>query len=139
MIIVKESVKKLFRKVEKLFYDKEIDFRERLFRNMLAVGTSAALVSIAAGLRMDNIRIMIVPLLLIVLVMGIALLATFRFRKIEFAACLTGALILCVIFPLVFFLSGGIDSGSTVWLCLAWFIFSSFFPAGSLLFLLRWH
>ncbi len=115
---MKESVKKLFRKVEKLFYDKEIDFRERLFRNMLAVGTSAALVSIAAGLRMDNIRIMIVPLLLIVLVMGIALLATFRFRKIEFAACLTGALILCVIFPLVFFLSGGIDSGSTVWFVL---------------------
>lgn len=100
---------------EKLFRDRDMEVRERLFRIIILVGTAAAALGILEGLVMDGTGIVLVPLCGLFIAMGGALIATFKYNRIELAAVVMGIVIVGIIFPSVFFISGGVESGSMVW------------------------
>ena len=105
-------------KVKEILTGGVADMAERLFRLVLVVGFIVSLVAIVAGLALNNPLINALPVLALLLIILIAMVATFKFHKVDFASMLFAVFVICGIFPLVFFTSGGINSGSTVWFVL---------------------
>ncbi len=95
---------------------KDLEAKEQIFRIILLVGTLVSSVVIIEGLLTDSTGGVTLPLFGLMLVMVSALLLTFKYQKIKVAAVIMGTYLICVMFPLVFFMSGGIESGSMVWL-----------------------
>ena len=108
----------MLEKIYRLFSDREIEFRERLFRVILMFGIIATILTIIAGLFLKNIVMNTIPLLILIVVLVIACVATFRYHKMELAATVIGFVMICLDFPITFFLSGGLLGGSSVWLVL---------------------
>ena len=105
-------------KLDKLFRGEEIALKEQFFRLILVVGLLVSVIAIFAGLVLENAFANAIPLCVLVCVILAASVATFKYHKIDFAAALFGVLIICVIFPLMFFVSGGIHGGAAVWFVL---------------------
>ncbi len=112
---MREMLKKLWYKI---FYEGEMELKERLFRLILVVGMIVSVTAILAGLMLENALVNALPLCAMVMIIGVASVATFKYHKIDFAAMLFAVLIICVIFPIMFFASGGIQGGATVWFVL---------------------
>lgn len=108
----------MLEKIYRLFSDREIEFRERLFRVILMFGIIATILTIIAGLFLENIVMNTIPLLILIVVLVIACVATFRYHKMELAATVIGFVMICLDFPITFFLSGGLLGGSSVWMVL---------------------
>ena len=104
--------------LERLVYKDAADIREKIFRLILIVGITVCVVSIVAGLGLNHPLINAFPIIGMLAVMAISAVATFRYHKVEFATSLFAVLIICGVFPVVFFTSGGIEGGATVWFVL---------------------
>lgn len=108
----------MLKKIHEWFNERDLELRERLFRVILVVGLAASVEAIVANFALENVLINVVPLLTLISIMGVASIATFKYHKIEFSAVLIGVMIICGIFPYMFFASGGISGGATVWFVL---------------------
>ncbi len=105
-------------KIKKILYGGTSDFGERLFRLILVVGFVVTVAGILAGFLLENTLLNAAPLCVLLMVILIASVATFKYHKIGFASIFFALLVICGIFPLMFFFSGGIDGGAAVWLVL---------------------
>ena len=108
----------MVRKIYELFNDREVELRERLFRVVLVFGTIVSIVAIFASFALENVLLNMIPLVLLIGILGIASVVTFKYHKIEFAAILLGIVIICGIFPYMFLTNGGISGGASVWFVL---------------------
>lgn len=108
----------MLEKILNLIYKGARDIRERLFRLILVMTLIVCVIAILAGLQLENPLLNALPILGLMLVVMIAILATFRFHKVDFAAMIFALIVVCGIFPFVFFASGGINGGATVWFVL---------------------
>ncbi len=105
-------LKKLYRKM----FKQELELQERVFRVILIVGSIACIVgNIESTMLLGEYN---VPLIILMFAMMVALVATFRYRQVSFAATLLGVFLLVIVFPEMFFWSGGIRGGATIWLSL---------------------
>ena len=102
-------MKEWIEKVYKMIYRRDYELRERIFRVIILVGSVLAVMGILECISIMDVK---------VVVLGIALLATFKFRKLDFAAIVVGFLIILFVFPSMFFLSGGLEGGATIWFSL---------------------
>ena len=109
----------MFKKLIRLMVGKECELRERMFRTIILLGGLASaigIIEIIFTMELDNF---LVPILILLLaVMAISLVISFRYNKLDLAAILMGLVIIVMIFPVMFCLSGGIESGAPVWLAL---------------------
>ncbi len=105
-------------KLEKLIFHGKEDPREKLFKLILIIASATSVVSIFAGFALDNPLLNALPVCVLLVVVVISMIATFRFHKVELAAMLMSVTVTCGIFPFVFFSSGGIQGGATVWFVL---------------------
>lgn len=108
----------MIKKIHEMIYGRQYDLRERIFRMIILVGGIQAVLGIVECLIVMDVKIIVIPLVLLLVVLGIGLLATFKYRKIDFAAMVVGFLIILIVFPEMFFLSGGLDGGATIWFAL---------------------
>lgn len=123
-------------RIKKILYEGTSDLREQLFRLILVVGFVVTAAAILAGLLLQNALINALPLCGLLLVILIASIATFRYHKIDFAAILFAVLVICGIFPLMFFASGGIEGGAAVWYVLGLLYIFMMFRGKKLVFFL---
>lgn len=128
--------KKLSPKLHHLIYGREYDLRERIFRMIVLVGGLLGLLGILECLALMNWNTIIIPLILLLVVLGICLIATFKYHKINFASSLVGFLIILLVFPAMFFLSGGLKGGAAVWFALGLFYVFLMFSGKKLVFFL---
>ena len=105
-------------KIKKMLYGGTSDFGEQLFRLILMVGFVVTVAGILAGLFLENSLMNAAPLCGLLLVILVSSVATFKYHKIAFASIFFALLVICGIFPMMFFVSGGIDGGAAVWLVL---------------------
>ena len=94
------------KKLLETIYGRDYDLRERIFRMIVLVGVLLASMGIIECVVLMDMHVIVVPLFILLAVMIIALLVTFKYRKIDIAAILVGFLIILLIFPAMFFLSG---------------------------------
>lgn len=129
---MKEWIQKLYRAI----YRRDYELRERIFRVIILVGSTLAVMGIIECISIMDMKIIVLPLALLLTVLGIALLATFKFRKLDFAAMVVGFLIILVIFPAMFFLSGGLEGGAAIWFSLGLLYIFLMFSGKKLIFFL---
>lgn len=104
-------LKRLYQKA----FGRELDVRERMFRVIILVGGVAAVLGMLEYMLLTDVMALTVPLIAMTIVIGIGIVATFKYRKVELSAILVGGTITVVVFPAMFFLSGGVDGGATIW------------------------
>lgn len=98
-------------------FGKELDFHERLIR------IGMALEFIASIIGMGRVMLGAEPLVLIALVAmciisGLCLWITVKFRKMKLASWLLVIILNGILFPAIFILSGGMESGTPIWFVL---------------------
>lgn len=108
----------MWERIKKSLVGEELDLNERIFRLILLVGLFVTTISIFAGLFLENAMANAAPLFCLLITIVISSIATFRYHKTNFAADLFGIMVIGIIFPLMFFVSGGIDGGAATWLVL---------------------
>lgn len=107
-----------FKRFYSLIFNHNLELRERVFRVVLIAASGMSLFSLAEGILLENSIVMTVTAAALFLSIIVSLLATFKFNHMEFAAFVMAFVIIVGIFPSVFFVSGGIDGGATVWFVL---------------------
>ena len=114
-------------KISKLLYREVTDVKERLFRLLLIIAFTVSVVAIAAGFALNDPLMNALPVLVLLFVILIGMVMTFKFHKVEFASMLFALVVNCGVFPFVFFSSGGINGGASVWFVLGiLYIFTMF-------------
>ncbi len=103
--------------MEKL-YGGVTGIREKLFRIILSLGLVIATTAVIASFFVRSPLIVFIPLILIDFAIGLGLYITCKHHKMNLAAFVMGVLINVCLFPIMFFVSGGIESGATVWFVL---------------------
>lgn len=129
-------MKELIHRIYHAIYRRDYELRERIFRVIILVGSTLAIMGIIECISIMDMKVIVLPLALLLTVLGIALLATFKFRKLDFAAFVVGILIIMVIFPAMFFLSGGLEGGAVVWFSLGLLYIFLMFSGKKLIFFL---
>ena len=109
-------------KLKQTIFGRELDLRERLFRICIIVGCLLSLLVLVECILLLDAKSIILPYVVLVPAMIICVLATFRWRKINVAAVILAFVIILIVFPKMFFISGGVNSGTMVWfaLCIAY-------------------
>lgn len=125
-------LKKLFETI----YGRDYELRERIFRMLILVGICLAGMGIIKCIILMDVHIIVIPLFVLLIVMGIVFLATFKYRKINFASSIVGFLIILAVFSAMFFLSGGLEGGSVLWFSLGIFYIFLMFSGKKLMFFL---
>lgn len=125
----------MWEKLIQLVTGRDCELRERMLRTILLVGGLATILGIAdicLTMELDNVSI---PLLVVLLLaMAISLFVMFKYRKYDVSAIVIGLLIVAVVFPSLFFVRGGVQSGISVWMALGIFYICVMFTGKRLLF-----
>ncbi|MDE6749004.1 MAG: DegV family EDD domain-containing protein [Lachnospiraceae bacterium] len=129
-------MKKLYDKIARIIYRRDYELRERIFRMIILIGSLLATLGIIECIILMDINIIVVPLALLLAVMIGELLITFKYRRIDIAAIIVGFLVILLVFPAMFFLSGGLEGGATIWFALGLFYVFLMFSGKKLAFFL---
>lgn len=102
-------------------FGRNYDLRERVFRMLILVGFVLGSMGIVECVLLMDMHIILIPIFLMFCVLGISMIATFKYRRTTFAATFLGILVNFMVFPSMFFLSGGLVGGATIWFVLGIF------------------
>lgn len=95
--------------------DEQIDLQERLYRLIVMLGIAALAFNIIAGIFQGQSLIALAPLLAFLPVMLIALWCTVKHGRFKRFSLVLILLTNGLVFPVLFFLTGGIEGGSSIW------------------------
>lgn len=109
------------KKLHELALGGEVELRERLFRVIILAGAAMALLGVVENALVTDLEKVLVPALIQLVIVALALFLTYKYRKMDFASVLVGFVVCVKVFPDMFFLSGGIEGGATVWFVLSMF------------------
>ncbi len=109
-------MKRLHALINTLF-DKELGLEERLVRVGMALEFLASIIGMGRVLLGADPRVML-PLLAMLLVSGVCFWLTIKYRKTRLASWILAVVLNVVIFPAIFILSAGMESGTPIWLVL---------------------
>lgn len=112
----------MWKKIHRLIFGRDCELRERMLRTIIMVGGLATMIGIGEILLIMQLNpLLLTFLVLLLLVMGTSLFVTFKYGKYDLAATLIGLLIIVMVFPVMFMLSGGLDGGPAIWMTLGVF------------------
>ena len=124
------------RKIVQLFAGSEFSLRERLFRLIILVSTALSFLGLIECTFVMSANMMVMPFACLFVGMTIGVILTFQYRKLDLAAIIVGIDIILLVFPMEFFLCGGINGGASVWFALAIFYLFMMFEGKRLVFFL---
>lgn len=130
------DMKRLYGKIREMLYRRDYSLNERIFRMIILIGCGLAAMGIIECLILMDVMTVLIPLVILLMVMVVELVITFKYRKIEFAAVIVALLIILLVFPSMFFFSGGLNGGATVWFALGLFYVFLMFSGKKLAFFL---
>lgn len=114
----------------KLFFSKDessLGIRERLIRKISFFGLIITLIPCVEAFIVESSIATLFPLIGLIIMLIIAQVLSYKYKKHEAAAIIIGiAAVLCA-FPSIFFLSGGISGGATVYFVLGIFYWIGMF------------
>ncbi|NLL79784.1 MAG: response regulator [Clostridiales bacterium] len=123
--------------MEKLFGG-EMNLRERLLRVILSFSVITTALFVATSSFMGISKMVMLPMILVLSAAGFSLWLVYKYRKVELAAGLMGLIINGVLLPIIFFTSGGLESGAPVWFVFGIVYVYFMFSGKKLLFFLLW-
>ena len=109
----------MWEKIIQVITGKDCDLRERMLRTIILVGGIAVVVAcVEIFMVMEVTHILLPMLFLLLLAMAAGFVATFVYHKYDLASVLLGVVIIVLVMPIMFILSGSISTGADVWLSL---------------------
>lgn len=129
-------MKRLFGKLREMLYRRDYSLNERIFRMIILIGCGMVTMGIIECLILMDVKTVLIPLVILLAVMAAEIVITFKYRKIEFAAAIVALLIILLVFPAMFFFSGGLSGGATIWFALGLFYVFLMFSGKKLAFFL---
>ncbi len=109
----------MWKRLIQLVSDKDSDLRERMLRTIIFLGGLASIVSGAEMIIISKMETEIVCMMsALFIIMAISVIMVFKFRKNELAAMFLAVAVAMILFPIMYILGGGIDSGTPVMLTL---------------------
>lgn len=128
----------MWKNISRLLFGREYGIRERMFRTFLLMGLGATVfASVETFLLIEMNALLVCLLLLLIAVLGGILVVAFKYRNVDVAAMMFALVITVVVFPVMFCLSGGIESGVTIAMALGiLYLFMMFSGKKLLVFLL---
>lgn len=111
----------MIKKLHDLALSRDVELREKLFRVIILFGAAAAILGVIENALVADLDKVLLPAMIQLIIVAVALFLTFKYRKTDFASILVGFVICVKVFPDMFFLSGGIEGGATVWFVLSMF------------------
>ena len=107
----------MWQKLLQLINNTEDDLKERMLRTIILGGELACIfASVEIFLVMEVNNLMLTIIMIMILFMIGIFFVTFKFKRYELAATLLGGVIVFLVMPPMFILSGGIEGGASVWL-----------------------
>lgn len=127
----------MFGKIMNFIQGKELELQERMFRTIIFLGGAATTFGVLESLFLEEmIGIQIPVFILLLLAMSVAMVATFKYKKYDLSAMIMAVIIVEILFPIKFFLSGGLEGGPAIWFVLGIiFLFAVFKGKKLILFL----
>ena len=109
----------MWKRLLQLVSGKDLELRERMLRTIILVGGLAAIVANGEMMIVTKMNNDIVYMMLLLLVvMGISLVMVFKYRKSDLAAMFLGIMVAGILFPVMFLMGGGLESGTSIMLAL---------------------
>ncbi len=109
----------MWQKLMRLINNTEEDLQTRMLRSIILVGELACIfASVEIFLVMEVNQLMLTIIMIMIFFMIGIFLMTFKYKRYGLASTLLGAVIVFFVMPPMFILSGGIESGASVWLAL---------------------
>lgn len=123
-------MKNLINKIE----GNSLDLRERLFRIILVVTAVISLFGVVETLVVSQVEEILLPGILLFVTLATSMVLTFKFNKIKIANYLYAVVIIAIMFPELFYISGGAESGASVWFTLSYVYVFMMFTGKELIF-----
>ena len=111
----------MLKKLIQMIQGKGCEMRESMLRTILLIGGLATIVASAQCffvMELDKSMVLVPVLISLLVMMAICQYIAFKYRKYELAGTLFGILLIVIVFPILFWMSGGIGGGAAVWLAL---------------------
>ncbi len=109
----------MFGKIMEFIQGKNLELKERMFRTIIFLGGTAATVGVVESFLMEEmVGYQILVFILLLIAMSVAMAATFKYKKYDLSAMIMAVVIVEILFPIKFFLSGGLQGGPTIWFVL---------------------
>lgn len=108
----------MLNKILRVLIDEKMDIKERLFRIILVVGTTAVSLAIVQGLTLVNADELMLIYAIMFAAFISALILTFKYRNIALSSTILGLALIVLALPFIFLRGGGVSSGSGLWMCL---------------------
>ena len=107
----------MFKKLNKILSPK-LEVRQRLFQVILLSALLVGIVALIAGTMLSNSLLNTISYGCLLLIMAAIFMGTIKDFHVEGLMILFGLLLICIVFPLMFFFNGGIKGGASVWFVL---------------------
>ena len=112
----------MWKKMHRLVFGRDCELKERMLRSIIMVGGLATIIGIAEILLIMQLDALLLAfLVLLLLAMGTSFYVMFKYGKYDLAATLIGLIIIVMVFPVLFLMSGGLDGGPAIWMALGVF------------------
>lgn len=112
----------MWKKMHRLVFGRDCELKERMLRSIIMVGGLATIIGIAEILIIMQLDALLLAfLVLLLLAMGTGFYVMFKYGKFDLAATLIGLIIIVMVFPVLFLMSGGLDGGPAIWMALGVF------------------
>jgi len=109
----------MWKKLMRMMNNTEEDLKKRMLRSIILVGEIACLFACVEIVLVMEVSAMMLTILVFLFLFMIGIFfMTFKYQKYEMASTLLGGVIVFLVMPPMFVLSGGIESGASVWLAL---------------------
>ncbi len=106
----------MLEKIKQLILGNDYSIRERMIRIIIAFSAVSATLGILECMLVMKMSSFLIPVLgLLLVIMLFSFYVAFRYRKYKLASVMIELLVVGIIFPIMFFLSGGLEGGATVW------------------------
>ena len=108
----------MIRKIYERIFGTEASVSMRIFHMIIFLCCLAALLGTVENMIIVTSDYTMLPVSILLVVLMLGFLASTRTTRFELVNSITGALVLFVILPGIYFFSGGIDGGATIWFIL---------------------
>jgi DegV family protein with EDD domain len=85
---------------------------------IILVAGIVTIIGILECIILNNIKVMFVPLVTILIFVSLACVLTYKFKRTDIASVVFGFVLVAIVFPEMFLINGGLESGSSVWFVL---------------------
>ena len=99
----------------------DVGLREKLIRRTMIITACLVILGFFEIFSATSTYLTAVPIAILLITVLISLVLIYKYRKVEISVVIVGFIAIVFVFPSIFFLSGGVEGGASIWFVLGIF------------------